>query len=321
MNEVLLFSGGIDSYVAWHYLKKPKTVYFDLGTPYSSREAQAVLQLVPNTVIDRSLVLGDRQAGINAYIPYRNLFLAMLASKYGDKIWIAGLKDDMVSDKTPAAFFAMESCLNFIDKKKVVIDSPFWNTTKSQVVEWYINQALDKNELLKTISCYNDKEQTNYCGTCPSCFRKWNALRENGIDIEFYNPKLMQEYIQSAENLKYDPERNLSIVKCCSNYTCKRIFHFDIDGVITNETEGWDYAARTPNTEVIDKIKELAKGGNRIVFYTARFSCDREVTEQWLAKHEIQYSNIIFDKPGYDYFVDDKAYNSIHELFKNKGAV
>lgn len=210
---ILLFSGGIDSFVAYHYLNKPKTIYFDLQTPYSNREKKVVLELIPETIIDCALSLNNRQIGNKAYIPFRNLYLAMLACKYADKIVIAGLKDDAVSDKNKPIFREFSKLLSKMENREIEVLSPFWHFTKEQVVKWYLDNGNSEEELLKTISCYDDEEETNYCGKCPSCFRKWNALRSAGIDISFWNDELMDKYYQSAMENKYIPSRNLSIIR------------------------------------------------------------------------------------------------------------
>ena len=72
-NSILLFSGGVDSYIAYYYLNKPKTIYFDIGSEYSRIEYEVTQQLIPNTIIDNSLNLSSRQLmDINAFIPMRN---------------------------------------------------------------------------------------------------------------------------------------------------------------------------------------------------------------------------------------------------------
>lgn len=315
MTDVLLFSGGIDSYVGYFYLKKKlnlkelKTVYFNLGAPYNEREIKVVKQLIPETIIDSSLNVGDTQRGVNAFIPYRNMLIAMLCAKYGKKIWICGLKDDKVEDKNPAAFKEMQRCLNFISKPedKVEICSPFWDMPKSQVVKWYMENVDSTGvSLLNTISCYDGNEQTNYCGRCPSCFRKFVALRENGINIEFYNQALVNDYIKRAN--QYEEQRRRSIL-ALKNYKCKRIYNVDIDGTLTIETAGFDYANRTPNLQMIEKINKLHLEGNRIDLYTSRlgFEDDKEVTMQWLKNNNVSYTTLTFGKPMYDFIVDDKA--------------
>lgn len=313
-SHVLLFSGGIDSFVGYHYLKKTlgledlKTVYFDLGAPYNKREIEVVKQLIPDTIIDESLKVGDTQRGVNAYIPYRNLLIAMLCSKYGKHLWICGLKDDKVEDKNEKAFEIMTNCLNAISKPEdeIKIDSPFWNMTKAEVVKWYLdNIDPEGKDLLKTISCYSDNEISNYCGKCPSCFRKFNALKENGLDIEFYNQELVDDYIRRAD--QYEPQRRDSILKL-KGYQCKKVYCVDIDGILTIETKGFDYANRTPNKENIEKINKLYLEGNKINLYTSRLGIenDEEITKKWLSDNGVLYNTLVFGKPDYDYFIDDK---------------
>jgi len=209
---ILLFSGGIDSYVAWHFLNKPPTVYFNLHTPYSEKETKVVQKLIPTTRIETCLNLGGRQVGEKAYIPYRNLYLALLANSYSDTIVIAGLKDDMVDDKNIGVFALWSALMSEMMQRKIEVLSPFWKMTKEDVVRWYLGTySGDPNTLQQTISCYSE-EDTNYCGKCPSCFRKWNALFNNGILIGFWNKGLMDDYYEKAKSKHYIKERCESII-------------------------------------------------------------------------------------------------------------
>lgn len=213
--KVLLFSGGIDSFAAWHYFQKPPTVYFNVKSRYSQRELAAVKALIPSTIIDNSLDLSDREVGKNAYIPFRNLLLACQAVKYSDHIVIAGLQDDMVSDKNEYIFSRFGSLLSEVEGRTIVVTSPFWDKTKEEVVRWYLQSGESKEELLKTFSCYapyvSGKQS---CGKCPACFRKWVALKRNSIDdFEFQNFDLMMEYYNAAKKGKYVKTRNEAIIK------------------------------------------------------------------------------------------------------------
>lgn len=317
-NHVLLFSGGIDSFVAYWYLQSEMKVsvlpvYFDLGAPYNAREIQVCKRLIPDIVVDRSLSIGDTQRGQNAFIPYRNLLLACLGRKYGNNIWIAGLRDDCVEDKNPDAFNCMNDCMNFISKPEdaVKLRSPFWNMTKEQVVEWWTKYCptvgLDKNMILETISCYDAYEQTNYCGRCPSCLRKFFALRSNGYNLEFYNQELFDEYVKRAERRMYDHDRCESIL-AHKDYKCKKIYCLDIDGVLTVDTKGHNYRSRSANRKNIKQANDLHDAGHRIVLFTSRFGTqqDRIDTHDWLQMHGVKYDSILFGKPYYDFYVDDK---------------
>jgi 7-cyano-7-deazaguanine synthase len=213
---ILLFSGGIDSYIAYYYLNKPQTVYFDLGTPYTQKEIKVIKKLIPETIIDNSLNLGSRQIGEKAYVPFRNLYLAMLAVKYDDTVVIAGVKDDDVSDKNEPIFEKFSELLSELEGREINVISPFWGMTKEHVVEWYLEKH-SPDDLLKTVSCYSI-EDTNYCGMCPSCFRKWCALKANNINLDFHNKVLMENYYNKALNNHYIPERNELIIKLTKEY-------------------------------------------------------------------------------------------------------
>jgi len=87
----------------------------------------------------------------------------------------------------------------------------------------------------------------------------------------------------------------------------------DIDGVLTNETEGHDYKTRTPNFDNINKVRKAYHDGHAIILFTSRFSQDRKVTIQWLKKYGVPFHKLILDKPQYDHFVDDKASSDFPE--------
>ncbi len=93
----------------------------------------------------------------------------------------------------------------------------------------------------------------------------------------------------------------------------KRVVHFfDIDGTITNETEGWDYISRTPRKDVIKKIQSIHKLKHPIILWTSRLEIDRYITVKWLKKFDVPYNRIIFDKPTWDLYVCDKSINIEH---------
>lgn len=90
----------------------------------------------------------------------------------------------------------------------------------------------------------------------------------------------------------------------------KKVYYFDIDGTITNETEGWDYKERTPRENIIKIINELYDSGKyHIVLWTSRRPCDKIVTEQWMKENGVKYHKIKFDKPFFDLYICDKVKN------------
>ena len=313
METILCLSGGIDSTCAYHLHKPDKTIFFDTGG-YAAIEKDVVLAMAPDTIIDTSLNFVDILCDRSAYIPYRNLLFAARAAQYlpnGGTVMMAGLKDDLVSDKNPDAFDSMRMCLNLLDSRYIEVVSPFWEMTKAQVIGQYIKEGFPEHDLLATFSCY-DPQNGIECHACPACFRKWNALWENGIKNRFFNMELMAEYNLSACYGKYDRDRNQSIIQSVKEYMSwiysfeSKVFCFDIDGVLTKETEGHDYEKRTPQFNNISIVIDLFEKGHTIILNTARWQEDMQVTNKWLRKHHVLYHKIQFGKPKADFYIDDK---------------
>lgn len=232
--QVILVSGGIDSYIMYHWLTYqdhlPKLdqseihlVYFYLSSKYSEKELEVVKRIFPQkTIIDRSLDFRLREYGENAIIPYRNLIMAAQATTYGNTIWMAGLADDRASDKSEASFKKMSEILTELNPKgeEVKVLSPFWNLTKAGIINWYLRcfPQTGPRKLRETTSCYDHDK--HYCGRCPSCFRKWVALFVNGIKLEFTNRELIKKYVREAldEKTTMHQERRITTLKAVSEY-------------------------------------------------------------------------------------------------------
>jgi len=98
------------------------------------------------------------------------------------------------------------------------------------------------------------------------------------------------------------------------------IIGIDIDGIITKDNDGgWTsdyYSSCEPNLKTIDLMKKLSRNGHKIIIYTSRLSNEvKKVTVEWLQKYDVPYDAIHFDKPLYDYMVDDRAL-TINQLKK-----
>ena len=90
------------------------------------------------------------------------------------------------------------------------------------------------------------------------------------------------------------------------------IIYVDIDNTIC-KTSGMEYAAAVPIKEKIDKVNKLFSEGNTIIYWTARGVgsgiSHRQLTVRQLEEWGCDYSGIRFDKPLYDKFYDDRAFN------------
>ena len=85
---------------------------------------------------------------------------------------------------------------------------------------------------------------------------------------------------------------------------------FDIDGTLCNQVKG-DYLKATPFIERIKKINDLRENGMYIKLFTSRgitSGIDWTIqTKQQLASWGLEYDELIFGKPHYDLFIDDKS--------------
>ena len=92
---------------------------------------------------------------------------------------------------------------------------------------------------------------------------------------------------------------------------------FDIDGIIC-KTKNGNYKNSKPNKKIINLINKLYKN-NIIILYTARFmgrtknnkkkatNFAKKLTIDQLKNWKLNYHEIYFAKPAYDFVIDDKS--------------
>ena len=80
--RIVLYSGGMDSLIAWEMYDRPQTLYVDLGHVYREKEINAVIDTIPNTQIIKAHSIGKYEKD-DAEIPNRNLILATYAALEG----------------------------------------------------------------------------------------------------------------------------------------------------------------------------------------------------------------------------------------------
>lgn len=224
--KILLFSGGLDSFIAWHYLDHPVTLFINAGQSYVQKESETVKyfsQKYENMKlkVDNSLDLSQWEEK-NYYIPYRNVFFSMVGSLYAPRVYLIGIQGDSVDDNNPIATKLMSKFfMNFNYDKKVVITSPFYKKSKSQIVQWYLKKKLPVEDLLRTRSCY-DKDSYGQCGKCASCFRRWVALENNDIKEDYDSPPWewieVKNYIKKMKLGLYDKKRTEETFNALKKY-------------------------------------------------------------------------------------------------------
>lgn len=97
---------------------------------------------------------------------------------------------------------------------------------------------------------------------------------------------------------------------------------FDLDGTLTVDDPNTSYANKSPNTEIINKLREYKSEGFIIIISTARSmrtyngsighinANTLPIIVNWLKKHDIPYDELYVGKPwcgDEGFYIDDKA--------------
>lgn len=214
---VLLYSGGMDSFIANWILKPDVLLYIKVGSKYEDKELKFVRRFIKDFdlsrkyfEIDLSFLRGFEME--NAHIPLRNLFFIEVASLFGDIVYLNALKGETSKDKSKRFRKMTQSLINYClddvlgleTQKKVKIEFPFKNLTKTKLLKKYLESVdykyltstLNLRYYLKqyTVSCYSDLDDS--CGWCMSCYRRWVAEINNDIYSKRYSKNPYDYYEQ-----------------------------------------------------------------------------------------------------------------------------
>jgi 7-cyano-7-deazaguanine synthase in queuosine biosynthesis len=147
----------------------------------------------------------------DANLPMRNMFLVMVAAGYADIISLVVQKGEMnIPDRSSTFFLDTPSILTRLNERPILVKTPFAEMYKAQMVKWYLDQGYNPDWLLETVGCFSSQE--GHCGNCGSCFRRYAALKSNGIDPGYMLKDEIKEYYR--RNLQnYDEFRQGEISK------------------------------------------------------------------------------------------------------------
>lgn len=196
-NSVVLASGGMDSFLAWFlFAREAQNVFVNIAHKYSQREIKALTAL--HAVMPEYQWVHRTAAQVGSLelpcgiIPHRNAHLILAAAELGTDIILGVVADEINSDKSIEFFDAMARVLTISYApqywngglgKTYTVRSPMREMTKSEAVSRYLQVGGPVNALLSTVSCYAGTE--GHCGACPSCFKRWIALLNNGLPTLF----------------------------------------------------------------------------------------------------------------------------------------
>lgn len=194
--SVLLYSGGLDSFIAAALMDPDVLLHVDTGTAYGDVERRKIQ--VPTGMEDRlvrieMLDLGQWERKEDLILPGRNAHLVLAGAQYGDIVMLGATAGDRTNDKNEKFAKLMTKLLQHMydvqwwlpEGRKPRVLLPLKDKTKRQLVREYRKQGFRDADLInKTFSCYYPKDDEP-CARCKPCVRKWVALWAEGLDPGF----------------------------------------------------------------------------------------------------------------------------------------
>lgn len=219
MQKILLYSGGMDSYLIDKLWKPDRRIYVDMHTRYSQQEIDCIKKRRNDVeFIDFPLGQWEREDKI---IPLRNLYLPMVICNItGDEdvdICLGATNSDRVLDKSQEYVEKATDLLNYLyqpqwwipNGKKVRVNIDFKKYTKEDLLKMYIEQGGDLDKAYnESFSCYEPDEEGNVCHRCKPCFRKFVAFASVGYEfpeevLRKTIPYIGKDIIPQIESGKY----------------------------------------------------------------------------------------------------------------------
>jgi 7-cyano-7-deazaguanine synthase in queuosine biosynthesis len=216
--SVLLFSGGMDSVMFDLLLNPDILLYIPTGSNYETIETDKIKQLAEDGVIDKNkLIILDNNLNLSMFerddliVPNRNAYLVLMASHFGETVYLGSVYGDRSFDKDKTFYTLMENLLNHIwqeqhwtEERVFTVTSPYKDTTKTELIKEYISAGGNVQNILNSYSCYRGKLQA--CGICKPCVRKAISLICNNITIpnDYYEQDpLSAKWIEEVLPLMY----------------------------------------------------------------------------------------------------------------------
>jgi 7-cyano-7-deazaguanine synthase in queuosine biosynthesis len=185
-------TGGMDSTTLWQMAleagQPAVPVYMDFGQPYAEQEIEVASALAARTghtlVVFRETMPFKQFDYIllarNAAVIYRIAEHARTFGTWGE-VWfgnLAGESPIQGGDKS-RRFFNDTQALLALRGYDLRICNPLIGMDKPDEVAYWRSRDIDT--LIHTKSCFS--VASRQCGECQTCFRKWVAFKEHGIDI------------------------------------------------------------------------------------------------------------------------------------------
>lgn len=205
MRKVLLYSGGMDSWLIDKLWKPDVKLFIRLHTPSNEIEYKRVKN--DKSVIIKEFDLHEYEDPNTYFLPLRNLHLITIACHYGDVICLGSVKYSVHKDNNETFKMLAESTINYLLSEsdgKISIDMPYWNKSKTQLLTEYLRNGGDIEEAYKeTFSCYNPDKKGNECMNCISCASKFSAFYNCGYK---FDKEIIDKFINFCKSRKQLPD-------------------------------------------------------------------------------------------------------------------
>lgn len=180
MTKVLLYSGGMDSWIIDKLEKPQKKVFVNFHTKGCEEEIKRLPEGVE--VIDFDISRFEEKSE-NKLLPLRNLILCEIGTYFGDEVILGSIGGSIHLDNTEKFRKQAQKVINTLYKeqgRKVKIRLPYKDVTKTELIKKYKEAGGDLKEAYeKSFSCYTPVDGKE-CGKCPSCLQKRAAFLNNG---------------------------------------------------------------------------------------------------------------------------------------------
>lgn len=185
MNKtVLLYSGGMDSWLINEIEKPDVKLYVDINGSYNKDE----IKHLPSDVIIEKLDLSkwEREDSI---VPLRNLYFVMVAAQHGNNIILGATAGDRVLDKSHPFAKKASDLLSYLyqeqhwtNERNINVLLPYKDMSKDEILRKYVEQGGNLERAWnESFSCYNPHPETGEeCWKCKPCYRKFVAFWVNG---------------------------------------------------------------------------------------------------------------------------------------------
>lgn len=202
MKKVLLYSGGMDSWLISKLWKPDIRLYVNMHTEYSESE----MKRLPADVKVVDFPLGQFSLK-NSIIPLRNLYLFCIAANvtgFEDvEICLGALCGDRIHDKSQAFVYMLNPLLAYLYQEQISQPGrraravlPYKEHSKTELLKEYLEQGGTLQDAWEqSFSCYHPKDGKP-CLACKACFRKIVPFLLCGKSFTTDEQKIIKGYVK-----------------------------------------------------------------------------------------------------------------------------